>query len=102
MSPGSGQVAITPSGTNVPVTQPLVAPQVRATDANGRIHAKKKRSYEEPIGKRDYSSRRKDAYEKAKKAGDGGEPILHPDQGHGPHYHPTKNGKQFNHDHYFF
>jgi hypothetical protein len=81
--------------------QPVVIPVTTALDVHGQLNAVK-RSYEEPIGKRDYSPRRKQAYEKAKRAGDGGEPKLDPDTGNGPHYHPTRNGKQFNHDHYYF
>ena len=42
-----------------------------------------------------------EAYEKAKKAGKGNEPVNHPDGEHGPHYHPgDENGKPLNHDHY--
>jgi len=54
-----------------------------------------------PIGKRNRSNTKKDAYEKAKKAGKGNEPVNHPDGEHGPHYHPgDENGKPLNHDHY--
>ncbi len=71
------------------------------TKAHHNLEAKKRSN--EPIGGRNYSSRKKDAYEKAKRAGDGGEPELDPDDGHGgPHYHPTRGGKRFNHDHYYF
>ncbi|QUI24760.1 DNRLRE domain-containing protein [Vallitalea pronyensis] len=41
-----------------------------------------------PPAKRNYSKSKKDAYQKAKKAGKGKEPIHHPHGNHGPHYHP--------------
>lgn len=66
-----------------------------------------------PIGKRDHSSSRKEAREKAKKESGGHKPIGPEDHGHGPHYHPRdpKNpgtDKKPNrhptkgHDHYYF
>jgi RHS repeat-associated protein len=62
-----------------------------------------------PPAKRDYSNSKKDAYEKAKRAGKGKEPIHHPNGEHGPHYHPdvpmpkeqTPNMPN-PHDHYYY
>ena len=59
------------------------------------------------IGKRDKSSSKKGAYEKAKKAGRGKEPISHPHGKNGSHYHPnvpkpkTPNAPS-PHDHYYY
>ncbi|KAH0793307.1 RHS repeat-associated core domain-containing protein [Histomonas meleagridis] len=62
--------------------------------------ANQKKRSEKPIAKRDYSNTRKEAYEKAKRAGGGKEPRGPEDHGHGPHYHPgTKHNE---HDHYYF
>jgi len=62
------------------------------------------------IGKRVHCPSRKKAYEAAKKAGKGAEPILHYHGPHGPHYHPDvpmpsgklKPHRPSPHDHYFF
>ena len=64
-----------------------------------------------PPGKRDKSTNKKDAREKATRAGKGKPPIHHPDGEHGPHYHPdvpmpkpdqvTPN-KPNPHDHYYY
>ena len=48
----------------------------------------KERSLYPPAKRKDYKSK-KDAYEDAKKAGKGKEPIHHPNGEHGPHYHPN-------------
>ena len=69
---------------------------------------KKERSKSKPA-KRIYCNSRKEAYERAKKAGNGREPKLHYNDKHGPHYHPdvpdgysqTPHQSSF-HDHYFF
>jgi hypothetical protein len=42
-----------------------------------------------PPGRRDLSNTKKEAYEKAKRAGGGKEPIHHPGGEYGPHYHPN-------------
>lgn len=61
----------------------------------------------QPIGKRDNSNTRKEAYEKAKRAGGGKEPRgpeKHND-GRPPHFHPRKKGTdkvEYTHDHYRF
>jgi RHS repeat-associated protein len=58
---------------------------------------------EHPPAKRDVSNTKKKAYEKAKRAGKGNEPVNHHDGEHGPHYHPGDGkGKPLNHDHYYY
>jgi hypothetical protein len=59
--------------------------------------------------RRDRSNTQKEAYEKAKRAGNGKEPIHHTDGEHGPHYHPNvptpKNPTPHvpsPHDHYYY
>jgi RHS repeat-associated protein len=76
------------------------------------VHNAKCGSGSFPIARRVNLSSKKDAYEKAKRAGRGAEPILHPADFHGnptPHYHPdvsmpkewTPKGPN-PHDHYNF
>ena len=62
-----------------------------------------------PPGRRVQNDSKKDAYEKVKGAGNGKEPIHHPDGEHGPHYHPDiKQPKDWTlkskspHDHYYY
>ena len=62
-----------------------------------------------PPAKRDHSTTKKDAYEKAKQAGNGNEPIHHPNEEQDPHYHPDvqmpKNTTPHSpspHDHYYY
>lgn len=62
-----------------------------------------------PPAKRVRTNSKKEAYERAKRAGKRKEPIHHPDGKHGPHYHPDvempKNPtpKAPNpHDHYYY
>jgi len=88
---------------NIPMAIPVVLPTIKATDEFGLLNANQKpRSYEEPIGKRIKFPSRKKAYEAAKRAGKG-EPVLHGEGQHGPHYHPGDGkGKPLNHDHYYF
>jgi hypothetical protein len=97
-------VLATPSG-NIPITTPVVVPTAKATTDYGQLNANEKpkpRSYEQPIGRRIRFSSRKKAYEAAKRAGEG-EPVLHGDGEHGPHFHPgDAKGKPLNHDHYYF
>ena len=66
---------------------------------------------ENPIAKRKHYSSKKEAREAAKRAGKGREPKHHPNDPHGPHYHPDvpmpKPGQQTPkspspHDHYFY
>ena len=52
---------------------------------------------------------KKEAYERAKRAGKGAEPEHHPNDPHGPHYHPNVKNSQrttpkgpCSHDHYFY
>lgn len=54
--------------------------------------------------KRKYYPSRKKAYEAAKKAGNGAEPVLHYNTSNQPpHFHPGDgNNKPLNHDHYNF
>ena len=56
------------------------------------------------IAKRKYYPSRKKAYEAAKKAGNGAEPVLHYNTSNQPpHFHPGDgNNKPLNHDHYNF
>lgn len=73
------------------------------TDTKTRTKKEKKERSEHPIGKRDRSNTKKKAYEKAKRAGNGNEPVNHPNDPNGPHYHPGDGkGKPLNHDHYFY
>ena len=68
---------------------------------NKQKHAKDRSPH--PIGKRINFPSRKKAYESAKRAGKGNEPVLHYDGEHGPHFHPGDGkGKPLNHDHYYF
>lgn len=54
-----------------------------------------------PPAKRNTSTTKKEAKEKAKRAGNGNEPVNHPNDPRGPHYHPGDgNGNPLNHDHY--
>ena len=73
-----------------------------------RTNSEKKRS-SNPIAKRKHYSSKKDAYEAAKRAGNGKEPTHHTNGSHGPHYHPNvpmpknQTPKAPNpHDHYFY
>lgn len=69
-----------------------------ALAANGS----KKRS-SDPIALRNRSATRKEAYEKAKRAGGGREPRGPEDHndGNGPHFHPDVTDRH-KHDHYYF
>jgi hypothetical protein len=63
------------------------------TDVGHVLQAKKKdidkkERSPHPIGGRYRYNTKKEAYEAAKRAGKGAEPVLHTDDEHGPHYHP--------------
>ena len=60
----------------------------------------KTRNPDPPAKRKNYRTK-KDAREAAKRAGKGNEPVNHPDDPNGPHYHPGDgNGKPSSHDHY--
>ena len=55
------------------------------------------------IAKRARMNTMKKAYDAAKRAGKGREPVKHARDPHGPHFHPgDAKGKPLNHDHYFY
>jgi hypothetical protein len=56
----------------------------------------------EPPARRDHSNTRKEAFEKAKRAGHGLPPRGPEDHGFGPHFHPKPKDPRKRHDHYHF
>jgi RHS repeat-associated protein len=75
----------------------------RPGQAIGRFLADESGCLRLPIGKRIRFPSWKKAYEGAKKAGQGREPVHHPNGEHGPHYHAADpKGKPLNHDHYYY
>jgi hypothetical protein len=69
--------------------------------AGAGIMMAKERS-QHPPAKRDRSNTRKEAEEKARRAGNGRPPRGPEDHGHGPHFHPDTDKPGKKHDHYYF
>jgi RHS repeat-associated protein len=97
-------VPIPPLVLPAPAVRP-VAPQAPPSPTASKKESTKPRKERSPHppGRRKRFNTRKAAEEAARRAGEGRKPVNHPDDPHGPHFHPAdKNGRPLNHDHYFY
>jgi len=94
----------------MPIPVPINSQAEASTEASKKDHRKAapksepKRRPRSPhrIGK-GFVTTKKAAEDAARRAGRGNDPINHPNDKSGPHFHPGDgNGKPLNHDHYFY
>ena len=101
-SPAIMNKAAAPNSTTQQGEQKTQSQANQNTQEGSKTKGSKTRSPDPPGARKRYNTK-KEAEQAARKAGDNRKPVNHPDDPHGPHFHPSnEKGKPLNHDHYFY